>query len=184
MKEHLDEEPIPILRQAEAYRTRQKTRDLRSGAETSTIHTADSIRTNIPPVIERQLTDDLSEVNPPCVLLPDESPVASKTIRVEIFDDVWEIALELSNDPSVGDWVSFSEEKRIGDVRKVAIRVSLAHPFMIQFSGAETTQIEPLQRIAVAIVLAEITARESGVRGANTFRRNINEILRDALSKI
>ena len=54
---------------------------------------------------------------------------------------------------------------------------------MIQFGGLEVEKIEPLQRVAVAIVLSEITARESGVRDAGTFRRNINELLRDALSK-
>ena len=38
-------------------------------------------------------------------------------------------------------------------------------------------------RVAAAIALAEILARGSGVRGAATVRRNINDILREALSE-
>ena len=35
---------------------------------------------------------------------------------------------------------------------------------MLQYGGMETSQIEPLQRMAIAIALAEITARDSGVK--------------------
>jgi len=40
-----------------------------------------------------------------------------------------------------------------------------------------------LQRMAIAIALAEITARDSGVSKSRTFIRNLNKFLRDALSK-
>lgn len=183
LKEHLDTDPIPLLKQAEGYRVRQKTKDLRSGAETSTQHVARTIQENAPQVIEKQIVEE-PEQNPPPVDLPlIEEPVANKKIRMEVFGDTWIVAIELSNDPAVGDWVSFSEQIRPDDIRLVKIRISLAHPFMIQFGGLEAEQIEPLQRVAVAIVLSEITARDSGVRDAGTFRRNINELLRDVLSK-
>ena len=61
--------------------------------------------------------------------------------------------------------------------------MSLAHEFMLQYSGAEAYEIEPLQRVAIAIALAEITARDMGVKMAGTFKRVINELLRDALWK-
>ena len=67
--------------------------------------------------------------------------------------------------------------------RVVTVRVSLAHPFMERFGGTGHDEIEPLLRIAAAIGLSEITARESGVRMAGTQRRNINELLRGALCK-
>lgn len=183
LKEHLDSDPIPLLKQAEGHRVRQKTKDLKSGAEVSTQRVARTVQENVPQIIERQIIEEPDQ-NPPLIELPTiENPVANRNIRVQVFGDTWEISIELSNDPAIGDWVSFSEQERADDTRQVNIRLSLAHPFMIQFGGLEADQIEPLQRVAIAIVLSEITAREGGVRDAGTFRRNINQLLRDALSK-
>jgi hypothetical protein len=61
--------------------------------------------------------------------------------------------------------------------------VALAHPFTERFAGSEAEEFEPLLRVAAAIMLAETAARESGVRQAGEVRRNINELLREALSK-
>lgn len=183
LREHLDSDPIPLLKQAEGYRVRQKTKDLRIGAQTSTQRVARSVQENAPRIIEKQIVEE-PEQNPPPVELPNiDEPVANREIKIEVFGDTWEIIIELSNDPAIGDWVSFSEYAREDDIRQVNIRLSLAHPFMLQFGGVEAEQIEPLQRVAVAIVLSEITARDSGVRDAGTFRRNVNELLRDALSR-
>ena len=68
-------------------------------------------------------------------------------------------------------------------MRTIDVRVSLAHPFMERFAGVSDECIEPLIRIAAALALAEIVARDSGVRGAGTLRRNINKYLRDVLSR-
>ena len=61
--------------------------------------------------------------------------------------------------------------------------MSLVHSFMQQFSGADPEKVEALLRVATAIVLAEVTAYQSGVERASTIRRNINQYLKDALSK-
>ena len=101
----------------------------------------------------------------------------------------WKIILELTNDPGVGDWLTVSDrghKKTAGKkqpVRTVGLRLSLAHPFMDRFSGTDPERLEPLLRVASAIALAEISARDSGVKGAGTIRHNINELLREALSK-
>ena len=183
LKEELDEEPTPLLNQAEGYRVRQKTPDLKPGAQTSTRRTSKTVENKVPPVVEAQLYEYPENKPPPPDLPTAEIPVADKTVPVEIDGKKWEISIELSNDPAIGDWLTVSDEPWDGIVRRVKIRMSLAHPFMLQYSGADVTQIEPLQRIAIAIALAEITARDSGILMAGTFRRNINKLLRDALSK-
>ena len=184
LKEVLDADPMPLLSQAEGHRVRQKTPDLKPGAETSTQRTSKTVENEVPPVVETQIREE-PESGPPPPDLPTttEGPVADKTILVEIDSKKWEISIELSNDPAIGDWLTVSDEPWDGNLRRVKIRMSLAHPFMLQYSGADVTQIEPLQRVAIAIALAEITARDSGIRMAGTFRRNINKLLRDALSK-
>ena len=183
LKQELDEKPIPLLDQAEGYRVRQKTPDLKPGAETSTRRTSKIVENEIPPIVEAQLDADPENKPPPPDLPTTEIPIADKTVSVEINGKTWEISIELVNDQAVGDWISVSDDPWDGKVRRVKIRMSLAHPFMLQYSGADVTQIEPLQRIAIAIALAEITARDSGIRMAGTFIRNINNLLRDALSK-
>ena len=183
LKEELNEEPTPLLNQAEGHRVRPKTPDLKPGAETSTQRTSKTVENEVPPVVETQIHETPADEPPPPDLPTTEIPVANKTVSVEIDGKKWEISIELSNDPAIGDWLTVSDEPWDGNVRRVKIRMSLAHPFMLQYSGVDVTQIEPLQRVAIAIALAEITARDSGIRMAGTFRRNINNLLRDALSK-
>ena len=47
----------------------------------------------------------------------------------------------------------------------------------------QVLRIEPFVRLAAAIGLAEITARESGARQTGELRRNINQLLKDVLSR-
>lgn len=183
LKEELDKEPIALLSQAEGYRVRSKTQDLKEGAEISTRRTSKTVKKEVPPVVEKQLTEGTENTLPPHDLPKAKVSVANKSVSVQIDGKLWEISIELSNDPAVGDWLDVSDDSWDGNLRRVKIRMSLAHPFMLRYAGANSTQIEPLQRMAIAIALAEITARDSGVRKTKTFIRNINKLLRDALSK-
>jgi hypothetical protein len=78
-----------------------------------------------------------------------------------------------------------SERKSGGTrVRQLQIRFAVDHPFTQAFAGASVEQLEPQLRIAAALALAEVVARESGVSQAGTIRRNVNDLLRNALSKL
>lgn len=183
LKEHLNDPRMPLLDQAEGFRTLQRTRDLRNAAQLSTDRVTQTIRDHVPDVLEEQI-EELPEQSPAPFSLASASEVAAKkSVRIEVLNDIWEVVVELTNDPAIGDWISYSANERYGEARYVTIRLSLAHPFMVQFGGSSAEQIEPLQRVAIAIVLSEITARESGVSQAGTIRRNINRLLREALAK-
>lgn len=183
LKKELNADPTPILSQAEGYRVRQKTPDLKPGAEVSTRRTSKAVENEVPPVVETQIREEPEDKPPPSDLPTTRAAVADKTVLVEIDGKKWEISIELSNDPAISDWLTVSDEPWDGSIRRVKIRLSLAHPFMLQYSGTDASQIEPLQRVAIAIALAEITARDSGVKKTRTFIRNINKFLQDALSK-
>lgn len=183
LKEELDKDPLPLLSQGRGYLARSRTQDLKKGAEASTRRTSKTVEESVPPVVEEQLIKGTEEKPLPSDLPATEESVANRTVSVKINDKPWEISIELSNDSAVGDWISVSDEPWDGSVRRVKIRMSLAHPFMLQFSGIGAVQIEPLQRLAIAIALSEITARDSGLKKTRTFIRNINKFLRDALSK-
>ncbi len=90
----------------------------------------------------------------------------------------------MTNDPAESQWLVLSDTgPDQGGSRKIDIRIAMAHPFMIRFAQADPEELEGMLRVAAAIALAEILARGSGVRGAATVRRNINDILREALSE-
>ncbi len=188
LKDELKEGTLPILDQAANYRVRPKPADLKKGAEKAIQSTAEVIRRDVPPVFEQQLVAQPEMLPPPETLLQAEM-ISDREITVEINDVLWRISIELSTDPAVGDWVSISDQPAANggenntSARQLKIRLSLAHPFMDRFSGADAERIEPLLRIAAAICLAETSARGSGVRSAGTIRRNVNDLLRNALAK-
>lgn len=188
LKEELKAEPLPLLEQAEGYRVRPKEAELKTGAEVAVQKTAETIQREVPPVLEQQL-DEQPDSQPPPPQLPKATVASTREIIVELQGYTWKIILELSNDPAVGDWITISDQPKAQSetshkaMRRLGVRLSLAHPFMDRFGGTEPERIEPLLRVAAAICLAEVTARASGVRSASTLRRNINDLLRNALSK-
>lgn len=189
LKQELNNAPLPLLEQAEEHRVRISRKDLERGAERAVIRTAESIQNDAPQVLEHQIGSRLGSEQLP-EALPASVFASTKEIDVDLKGKKWRINLELSADPSIEDWITLSDktnnvqkEKKELARRQITVRLALDHPFMERFGGVSQDQIEPLLRVAAAIGLAEITARESGVKLAGEIRRNINELLRDALSK-
>jgi hypothetical protein len=201
LKEHLDLEPMRLLQQAEGYRARLKAQEVRPAAEAAVQSTAETIQREVPQVLGRQVESAPDGSPPPLELsqVPAQVSVSHRQINVELNGQPWVIVLELTTDPAVGDWIEVcdriampansgenqaasAEESSQGE-RRVGLRLSLAHPFMERFGGTSAAQIEPLLRVAAALGLAEVAARQGGMRMAGTIRRNINQLLRDALSK-
>jgi len=185
LKEELDKEPLPLLAQAEGHRIRVRPEQVRAGAQAAVGNTAAVIEHDVPPVLENQLADHPVTVSTPETLAQAQL-VSRRTIEIECDGVPWQIDLELSTDPGVGDWLSVSERPtapaQASGARRLGIRVSLAHPFMERFGGTDASQIEPLLRLAAALALAEVTAREAGVTFAGLIRRRVNQLLREGLS--
>ena len=186
LEEHLNAAPLPLLSQAEEFRVRPPRQSLEAGARTAADRTAGVIERDVPGILERQIEAGPDAAPPPRTLPRAESLATDRTIDVELRGQPWRIIIELSTDPAVGDWVSVSDRPPVREEglerRCICVRMSLAHPFVDRFGGADAASIEPLLRLAAAIGLAETTARDAGVALAGTFRRNINELLREALS--
>ena len=180
LREQLDAAPLPLLEQAEEHRSRQSRSDVQAGAERATERTARAIEHEVPPVLE---SFDGAEPAPTPPALPSVPLVTRRVIELEHRGVSWEITLELSDDPAIGDWLEIADTPSLTTPRKIGLRLALAHPFMERFGGATADRLEPLIRLAAAIGLAEITARDSGVRSAGVIRQNINSLLKDGLSK-
>jgi hypothetical protein len=186
LKDRLDDAPLPLLEQAEQHRVRPRPADVKPAAEQATEHTAAVIEREAPPILTEQVSASPEPSEPTVALSKASATAACREISVEVRGAPWLIQIELTTDPAIGDWVSVSEDqppRAASSPRRLGVRLNLAHPFMERFGGTQQEQIEPLLRVAAAIALAQTTARASGVKQAGVVLRNVNEFLRDALSK-
>jgi hypothetical protein len=182
LKEHLDSDELPLLRQCENYRSLASKKDRAQAATKALDRTGDVIADNIPGVLP--VVAEKTPVETQSEPLPTQPSLAVRELRFDFKGDPWLVRIELSDDPAEGDWLSISDPGvSQGGPDTIDIRLSMAHPFMVTFAQTEAADIEPLLRIAAALAISEKLARRAGVKSAGTVRRNLNEFLREALSQ-
>ena len=183
LKEELDKSDLPLLRQADAYRAIAARGERTAAAREAVTRTTTALQQkNLPEVMDQvaakssvETRDSVLEVQP---------TLASKEIEIDFRGERWRISVELGDDPAESQWLAISDSAASGPAnRKIEIRVSLAHPFMISFAQTDPDDVEAVLRIASALALAEVLARQAGVKLVGTVRRNLNDILREALSQ-
>lgn len=179
LRDELEHKDFPLLQQAEKYRVRATEKEYKA-AKKALDETVDELEKKVPEALT-ELRD-----NPVVAVEKQELSKTEKTIHREFevrFNKVtWKISIELSYDPSlkelieVGDHL-LKEKSNNTTIRQVGIRLSLTHPFMVEFTGIDNIKIEPILRIAAAFGLSEILARESGAKTQLEVRRNFNELI-------
>ncbi len=182
LKEHLDSDDLPLLKQADGYRARAPKLDLTKIAVGAIEGTTEAISETL-----GEILTDVAE-KPPVETVVDPLPpkpvLVSREVTIDFRGEEWLIKVELTDEPSESQWLDISNQSSNGSKSEVIeIRVSLAHPFMVKFAQSNSLEVEALLRVAAALALAERLARLSGIKYSGTIRRNLNEILRDALSK-
>jgi len=182
LREHLDSDDLPLLKQAENYRVRAARTHLANMAKSAVSNTAQAMETKLPEVLPKVAS--APQADTPEEEAPHKSTLANRRFEITFRGKPWSINVEISDDPSESQWLAVSDTPETRkEPRKLDIRVSMAHPFMVRFAQTDTEDVEALLRVAAALGLAEILARDSGVRKAGTVRRNVNDILREALSE-
>lgn len=182
LREHLDSEDLPMLRQAEGYRVREPVSRIADIAKKAVKKTATVMAEQLPTVLPSVV--DAEPVETPTVRESVSPAIAGRNFDLSFRDTKWTIEVEITGDPAEGQWLSITDvPSRHSQPRCLSIRVSMAHPFMVRFAQNDPEDVEALLRVAAAIAVAEVLARDAGVRYAGTVRRNINDILRHALSQ-
>ena len=175
LKEHLNEAPLPLLRQADNYRAKPSRKDLSQVASSAATSVADGVRGSLSSTVEG--TQDAGPAPPAPADLPDRpTGLASETVSVSCRGEDWVVHIELNGDEGQGDWLEFSSRER-DKAHVLRIRVSLTHPFMTRFANIDREKVEGLVRMAAAIAIAEALANDAGVAGASAIRRNVNRAL-------
>ena len=182
LREYLDSGDIPLLKQAEGYRAREPVALLKTVAKQAVSNTTRVMETRLPEVLP--VVAATAPVDTPKKEAPQAFLLAGRQFNILFRDKDWSINVEIANDASESQWVAISDAAEThSHPRQLSIRVSMAHPFMMRFAQTDMEDVEALLRLAAALGLAEVLARDSGVRNAGTIRRNVNDILRDALSE-
>lgn len=181
LKEHLDSDELPLLRQAEGYRVRAPKPELKISAQAAVDDTGKALAAALPSVLP--LLVDAAPTTTADVEPAKQSQLATQTISITFRGQKWEVEIELTDDESESQWLVLSDtENRPDNVRKIDIRVSMVHPFMIRFAQEPSGDTNGFLRLAAGLAIAEVLATSSGVRSAGTVRRNLNEIITSALS--
>ena len=181
LRDHLDSGSLPMLKQAEGYRVRESVTRLKTAAKQAVNNTTQVMENRLPEVLP--VVAAAAPVDTPTEDVSQKAILAGRQFNIRFRDKDWSINVELTNDPAVSEWVFISDAPATTSApRRLSIRVSMAHPFMVRFAQTDTEDVEGLLRLAAAIALAEVLARGSGVHKAGTIRRNVNDLLRDAFS--
>ncbi|MCA0325896.1 MAG: ATP-binding protein [Proteobacteria bacterium] len=179
--------PMNLLDQAEGYRAKQhrRPRDLDKVAETAANSVADVVERELAPVLEEETQHP---ANPPAVPPMIPAPSVSgfeRIVEVRVSTTVWVLAIKAGTDPAVSDWL------RVGDAtkpssdglrrRSVQVEVSLLHPFVERFAGADNENMEVFVRFASATGLAAALSSEAGGK-PQFFLHHLNKLLRETFA--
>jgi len=187
LREHLNAAPMPLIdqaREASYSQLQMSPRDISIAVTTAVKDTSDVLQATAGPVVDQQIHARPDSQAPPSELPPAQTSWQEK-FDLELHGTQWEVAVEVTGDPGIADWIRVFDNRKSGaaGIRRLGVSLSLTHAFTSKFVGADLDRIKPFVRLAAAIGLAEITARESGVKQAGEMRRNINQLLKDSLSK-
>ena len=195
LRTQIDEQPIPILKQAENHRTRQVSLAPVEVAGTivrsivsafSGQRSADAGVLTIPATIPLITTDDASAVdsdgNSVSVPSADEQLQIDQDMELDVKGDIWKVALRLVSDEGNLNWLTVLPDQE-GNDRRLSLTVNQAHPFMRAFCELPGQELEPVWRVAIALGLAQELARRGGAKMPGLVTSNVNELLRNVLSK-
>ena len=181
LKDELSHESFPLLTQAEKYRARANDSDYRTSGVKALSQTVSDFEQKAPTAI-KDTFESPKEENEVETELPKTDKRIYKSFRVNFNKTDWLISIELSYDTSLNELIEvgnhlIKEPSTESNIRQVGIRLSLTHPFMVQYAGTENSKIEPILKMAAAMGLAEILAKESGAKGQGEVRRNFNQLI-------
>lgn len=181
LKRLLEDEPLPVLKQAQGYRARKP---------------EETPRAQLDAVAERtsQLLRDAGDIGELWIPSDDAWPATAVGVELELddFGDAalvnrrlelvhdgvtWTAELELIDEPSEQNWLTVF--RGVGSVEPVvSVKVNHGHPFMRAFCEMPAQELEPVWRVAVAIGIAQEVARSRGAKFPNYVTQAVNALVR------
>ena len=188
LRKALDEEPLPLLKQARNYRSGRPTRTGPTSATSDAISgVVSALATHGAEDFTRMVTSTTAAPAPPPELPAVETvAVDHRQFEIQATGGIWQVTVELSGTAGAMDWLEIAcDQNEALRTRQVGLRVNMGSPFMRRIVRVDDKEsLEPVLRLAAAFGLAEVLARFSGGScGPGELRRNANELLRSSLSR-
>jgi hypothetical protein len=184
----LEGEPLNLLKQAEQHRARPTKAAIKPAAQKATVNVTRELERAAGSVLSiKPDPPALERIIPPTPALFDPEPVSQRSVEILVDGKRWVVSLRMSLDPNVPDWLRFSDEtltQLFDDLEehRLTVDVSLAHPFVERFIGADHENTELILRFATAIAVA-LARMQHGGQPAAVPLHYINRLLRESLSE-
>jgi hypothetical protein len=180
LRDELIHDDFPLLAQADKFRVRA-TKEEYTSTKKALDETVDDFEKKAPQALA-ELRDFGASDSPDEEELTKTEKTIQRDFQVRFNKVTWQISIELSYDESLKDLVEVGDhlvksKTKDDSNRQIGIRLSLTHPFMVEFVGVDNSKIEPLLRFAAAMGLSEVVAKESGSKSQSEIRRNFNELI-------
>jgi hypothetical protein len=181
LKEAIDTEEMPLLRQARHFRKyeygRSSRRNLQQAIERATGEMETALPTSLPTILANATTEPHSLPS----AVADTNPSISREIIFRQAGLDWRVAVESSTSVGAADWFSRSVERAAGSI-SLRVQLNMSHPFVIRFCQKESESLEAVIRLAIAIAVGEVSARLAGVANAQAVVRSLNTVVSTTLS--
>lgn len=187
LREILDAEPLPLLKQAEHYRARQASRAELKRIRDATQNTADVAEQGIPPALDVVLEESTSSDSPgqPSAALEESVHDISRAFSFSHDERLWTVSITAGGRPAENHWLVRHVDVEGGSGNVTAqLLLNTAHPFLKQFALGSSDALEAVFRVAVALVVSESLQTTAGDgESASKFLRQVDTLLGAALSK-
>lgn len=117
---------------------------------------------------------------PKAHVLPAAIKVAASTsrrTRLELAGENWDVELSLDHGGEATNWLDVEEVGTGEGGRLLRVRVAMLHPFSASVMGRAGSLNEGVTRLATGLAIAEMIARNDGVRYPSRIRTSLNELL-------
>ena len=113
LRDHLDSEELPLLKQAEGYRSRAARSQLLAAAQQAVTNTTQAMEARLPTVLPS--VADSPQVETPVLEPPEQPKLASRRFDVRFRERDWSIQVEITNDPGESQWLVLSDSGQVLD---------------------------------------------------------------------
>ena len=187
LREALDEDSMPLLRQARNFRAGRPSSNRPAPTVSAAVTgVTRALSEHGAADIERIEQSPPAQENAPSDLPSGEgSTIEERTFEIHAAGAAWSVTIDLSSSNSAPNWYELAcgqDEAHL--TRNLKLRIYLNHPFMRRIVRIDDhDSLEPVLRIAAALGLSEVLARFAGSNvGPGEIRRNVNELLGSSLS--
>ena len=193
LRQQLDSEPLPLMKQAENHRSRTITRQQARMIQLATESTVRSVENHLPQVIN-EVAASANDTIVPAEVTDNKDGLSSsekgeqlknavtRMVEFELDSTAWQVTVESAQLLPSGRWLTSTVSHSSPGTTHVGVTLNANHPFVTQFALGDRDSFEAVLRLAVALVVAESLAKDAGQKFTRILLDQVNIVLTKALS--